>query len=302
MPFGVLNVLMLVGLAGVAIPILIHLLNRRRYNVVDWGAMQFLQISEATRRRIMIEELLLMLLRMGLIAILVLALASPFARQPGVLARLAGGGDRDVVLIFDGSVQHGLHRQGPVGPRRRQGMGHRLRQRPVGRRQRVDPPGQAAGGAGPRHADARPGARRATRIAHLPAPAGGCDWPAAVEAAQKILAKNGRARRDVIILSDNQRFGWADDTSLLRWELLANNLREKPEDKTAARLGRQPGARPPRGRRPTGRWPRCAPAGPSPRSGSRSPSAPPWRSAARRSTARRTTCASRWTASRRPPT
>src|SRR5581483_10246283 len=111
MPFGVLNVLMLAGLAGVAIPILIHLLNRRRYNVVDWGAMQFLQVSEATRRRIMVEELLLMLLRMGLIAVLVLALATPFI-DSAALARMAGGGDRDVVLIFDGSYSMGFNDKG----------------------------------------------------------------------------------------------------------------------------------------------------------------------------------------------
>src|SRR5262245_8041038 len=35
-----------VGLTALAIPVIIHLLNRRRYDVVDWGAMQFLQISE----------------------------------------------------------------------------------------------------------------------------------------------------------------------------------------------------------------------------------------------------------------
>src|SRR5690242_10176797 len=106
MSVGLFNLLMLCGLAGVAIPIIIHLLNRRRYNVVDWGAMQFLQVSEATRRRIMVEELLLMLLRMGLIAVLVLALATPFIDSPA-LARMAGGGDRDVVLIFDGSYSMG---------------------------------------------------------------------------------------------------------------------------------------------------------------------------------------------------
>src|SRR5215471_3743184 len=59
---------MLFGLGAIAIPPIIHLLNRRRFEVVDWGAMQFLQVSEVTRRRLMIEELLLMLLRMGLIA------------------------------------------------------------------------------------------------------------------------------------------------------------------------------------------------------------------------------------------
>src|SRR5437588_4472410 len=103
MTFGFLNALMLLGLAGLAIPPIIHLLNRRRYDVVDWGAMQFLQVGETTRRRLLIEELLLMLLRMGLLALLVLALASPYAVSP-LLDRLGHRENRDVVLIFDSST------------------------------------------------------------------------------------------------------------------------------------------------------------------------------------------------------
>src|SRR5579859_4907536 len=95
------NPVMLLGLGVLVIPIIIHLLNRRRYEVVDWGAMQFLQLSEAVRRRLMLEELLLLLLRMGLIAVLVLGLAGPFF-ESSVLSRF-GGGNRDIVLIFDGS-------------------------------------------------------------------------------------------------------------------------------------------------------------------------------------------------------
>src|SRR5712691_3368636 len=97
--FGFLNMLMLIGLAGLIIPPLIHLLNRRRYHVVDWGAMQFLQVSETTRRRLLIEELLLMLLRMGLIALVVLALAAPYAVSP-LLSEVGGRPNRDVVLVF----------------------------------------------------------------------------------------------------------------------------------------------------------------------------------------------------------
>src|ERR1700757_4810910 len=99
--------LMLLGLAGVAIPVIIHLLNRRRYDVVDWGAMQFLQVSETTRRRLLIEELLLMLLRMGLIALLVLALAAPHATS-SFFANIGGRPNRDVVLVFDGSYSMGF--------------------------------------------------------------------------------------------------------------------------------------------------------------------------------------------------
>jgi hypothetical protein len=229
MSFGVLNLLMLAGLAGVAIPILIHLLNRRRYNVVDWGAMQFLQISETTRRRIMVEELLLMLLRMGLIAVFVLALATPYLEGPA-LARITGGGDRDVVLIFDGSYSMGFSDKGPSA--------HDAAKEWATAFVNDLAPGDSVTVLQAKQ-QVVPVVGTPThdlelvrdKIAHLPQPAGGCDWPGAVEAAHHILEKNGRARRDIIVLSDNQRFGWADDNSLIRWGLLANNLREKADEK-----------------------------------------------------------------------
>src|SRR5213082_2374306 len=102
MTFGLLNILMLAGLAGLAIPPLIHLLHRRRFDVVHWGAMQFLQISETTRKRLLIEELLLMLYRMGLIALLVLGLAAPYLIS-ALRDQIGHRENRDVVLIFDGS-------------------------------------------------------------------------------------------------------------------------------------------------------------------------------------------------------
>jgi hypothetical protein len=81
-----LNWTMLLGFAAVAIPIVIHLLNRRRARVVDWGAMQFLLASlTAQNRRIRLEEMLLLALRCLLIALVVLALARPLLpSRPGV--------------------------------------------------------------------------------------------------------------------------------------------------------------------------------------------------------------------------
>src|SRR6516225_4966035 len=99
---------LLVGLIALAIPPIIHLLNRRRFDIVDWGAMQFLQISEKTRRRLLLEEILLMLLRIGLLALLVLGLANPFVEGSRFQLRLPGVRPaRDAVLIFDGSYSMG---------------------------------------------------------------------------------------------------------------------------------------------------------------------------------------------------
>jgi hypothetical protein len=74
-----LNQAILLVLAGVAIPILIHLLHRREARMRDWGAMRFLLASVAARqRRILLEEMLLMALRCALIALVVMAAARPF--------------------------------------------------------------------------------------------------------------------------------------------------------------------------------------------------------------------------------
>ncbi len=74
-----LNTILLLGALGIAIPIVIHLLNRRSSRVVEWGAMNFLLESLAIRnRRIQLEEALLMATRCLLVGLLALALARPF--------------------------------------------------------------------------------------------------------------------------------------------------------------------------------------------------------------------------------
>jgi hypothetical protein len=215
--------LMLIGLAGVSIPIIIHLLNRRRYEVVDWGAMQFLQLSEAVRRRLMLEELLLLLLRMGLIAVLVLGLAGPFF-ESSVLSRF-GGGNRDIVLIFDGSSSMTYTGSGkPADELAKDWATEFVNGLSAGDSVAVL---QAKQQVVPLVASPSHDLQRVRQsIKELPAPAGGCDWPLAVQTAHSILAKSGRTQRDIIIVSDGQKFGWADQETLLRWELLANKLRD----------------------------------------------------------------------------
>src|SRR5260370_10733434 len=106
MPWGFFNLGMLIGLAALAVPVLIHLLHRRRHEVVAWGAMQFLPSRVATRRRRLWDELPLMLLRMGLVALIVLALAGPYSAS-AVFAPLSERPPRDVVIVIDGSFSMG---------------------------------------------------------------------------------------------------------------------------------------------------------------------------------------------------
>ena len=81
-----LNWFMLIGLAAVAIPIIIHLLNRRRAKLVDWGAMRFLMAAMASRnRRIRLEEIILLALRCLWVALLVLAMAQPYVTRQSII-------------------------------------------------------------------------------------------------------------------------------------------------------------------------------------------------------------------------
>jgi hypothetical protein len=234
MPFGFMNVAMLVGLAAVAIPVIIHLLNRRRYDVVDWGAMQFLQISETTRRRLLLEELLLLLLRMGLIALMVLALAAPWAAS-SVFAKLGAPTNRDVVLVFDGSYSMGFAGAGktPHDAAKEWALafvGQLAVQDSVAVLQAKQ---QVVPVLGEPTVDL---AKVRKAIVDLPQPRGGCDWPQALQAAHKILAQSKRPQRDIILLTDGQRFGWADEKSLVHWELLADQLRGQPGERPTIRV------------------------------------------------------------------
>src|SRR5258707_1643816 len=222
MTFGLLNILMLAGLAGLAIPPLIHLLHRRRFDVVDWGAMQFLQISETTRRRLLIEELLLMLLRMGLIGVLVLGLAAPYVISPG-LPTFASRPNRDVVFVFDGSASmastgsektpHEAAKEWASAIIKGLAPGDGVSVL-LARQQVVPVLGE------PTHDHQL----ALEKIRDLPPPGGGNDWPEAVREALRILdEKSRRPQRDIILLSDGQRSAWADK-NLDRWKLLAGQL------------------------------------------------------------------------------
>ncbi len=70
---------MLWFLTGAAGPILLHLWNRRRYREVTWAAMEYLLAAVRNNsRRIRVEQLILLVIRTLLVALLGLAVAEPF--------------------------------------------------------------------------------------------------------------------------------------------------------------------------------------------------------------------------------
>lgn len=102
-----LNPLLLSGLAAVSVPIIIHFLNRRRFRQVEWAAMRFIQLSvEKNRKRMEIEDLILLALRCLLLLLLALALARPAWRDSA--AGALGLSKVTAVILLDNSGSMGL--------------------------------------------------------------------------------------------------------------------------------------------------------------------------------------------------
>jgi hypothetical protein len=67
------------GVVAAAGPVIIHLLNRRRFRTINWAAMEFLlEAMQRNRRVLQLRDLILLLLRVLCILLFGLALARPF--------------------------------------------------------------------------------------------------------------------------------------------------------------------------------------------------------------------------------
>ncbi|HEX4128566.1 MAG TPA: BatA domain-containing protein [Pirellulales bacterium] len=96
-----INPLLLWGLALMAVPVFIHLINLVRHRRVRWGAMEFLLASQRKNSRwIRIKELILLLLRVGAVAAVVLVLAQPLWSDSWRLG-IGGQAIEHVVLLDD---------------------------------------------------------------------------------------------------------------------------------------------------------------------------------------------------------
>ena len=99
--------------AGVAaVPVIIHLLNRKRYVVVNWAAMRFLMSAQKKNvRRLKLEQWVLLAVRVLIGLLIVLAMLSvmswvePLWQKlfPGGLAAPVSQGRVHKILVLDGS-------------------------------------------------------------------------------------------------------------------------------------------------------------------------------------------------------
>ena len=102
---GFLNTIILVGLLGIAVPVLIHLFARQKLKEIRFSSLAFLKrVHQQKIRRMKFRQILLLILRSLVICFIVLAFARPTCKQGSTLGGNAGS---SVALVLDNSMSMG---------------------------------------------------------------------------------------------------------------------------------------------------------------------------------------------------
>jgi hypothetical protein len=219
-----LNAAILFGLAAMAIPIAIHIFSRRRFEKINWGAMQFLRTSYAQRSRyILLEELILLLLRVGVLGLLVLALARPLLKNPYFAAGKTGM-HQDAAVILDVSSSMSLRQEQQTTFER----GLTRTREILGELSRGDSAAVILGSSLPNAIPGRLTFDREELAAALDrsaVSAGSFDAAGSLNLAVELLRKGTNPWKRIFVVTDGQRTGW-DLANTRRWEYIAKSAEE----------------------------------------------------------------------------
>ena len=134
--FGLWETTLAVAAGAASIPIIIHLLNRKRFRIVVWAAMKFLLAAQKQNtRRMRLEQLILLAVRTLLVLLVVLAMASVMPWAENVWAHFwpEGGGFVKVksgrtykIIVLDASLSMNQLVQGKTAFERAREMAIKL--------------------------------------------------------------------------------------------------------------------------------------------------------------------------------
>jgi Aerotolerance regulator N-terminal len=214
---------LLAALPLAALPIIIHLINQRRYQTMRWGAMMFLlAANRMSRGYARLRQWLIMAARIAAIAGLIFAASRPLAG--GWLGLAAGGRPDTTLVLLDRSPSMEQEGAGGGGSKRETGV-RRLASalETVGSAKWVVV-GGAGGASKPRSFEAPaalPVAPEAT------ASSASADLPAMLQAAHDYIAANKSGTTEVWLSSDLRAHDWNPDDA--RWKALRDAFRAFPQ-------------------------------------------------------------------------
>jgi len=204
---------LLIGLAGISIPVIIHLLHRQRTEPVLWGAMQFLRASRLQmKRKRKVENWVLMAVRILAIALLALALARPRVARSTFLPQALAGGEIDVAIVLDHSLSTGRMSNGQTVFER----GVALTERALDQLRPASTLSVILAEHRPRplntepikHTDQRAVEQLRRQLHKQGQGMTDCSIPEAIGAARHVLTRGRNPDKLILVLSDEQRSNW----------------------------------------------------------------------------------------------
>jgi len=193
----------LLGLGAIAVPVLVHLIQRERKRVIEFPSLMFVRrIPYQSVRRRRIRHWALLLLRAAAIALIVAAFARPFLPQSAA-ANAVTGGAREVVILLDQSASMGY---GDHWSRAQDAA------RTVVRGLGADDKATLVLFARNAEENMRATADRSRLEAAINAAAvssGATRYGPALKLGESILSRSSLKRREAVLISDFQKSGWS---------------------------------------------------------------------------------------------
>ena len=207
MPF--LSPALLWFLALASAPLIIHLLNRRRFLLIDWAPMKYLKLTiRNNRRRLRIEQLLLLLLRTLIVIAVVMAIARPTLSRTGWGRWLSRSSRLSRVIVLDDSLSMGYRHEGRTALDRGKSAAAEIL-RSTGAQDAVTFLGGAPALPPLVHeASLQDPAKLIVRIDSLQPTEAACDWAAVFKTVDDALASATYPQKEVVLITDLRRAGW----------------------------------------------------------------------------------------------
>ena len=194
----------LAGLGALAVPFVVHLIQRERKRVVQFPSLMFVQkIPYQSVRRRRIRHWALLLMRAAAMALIVAAFARPFLRGGASAAVAAAGGSRELVVLLDHSAS--------------MGYGDRWEKAKDAARKAVNSIGQSDKATlvlfeknaeeNVRATDDR--GRLDAAVSAATVSSGATRYGPALKLAESLLNRSTLQRREAVIISDFQKSGWS---------------------------------------------------------------------------------------------
>jgi hypothetical protein len=216
-----LQPLLLAALPLIALPVIIHLINQRRYQTVRWGAMMFLlAANRMSRGYARLRQILILIFRTLAIAGLIFAVSRPLAS--GWLGLTAGGQADTTIILLDRSPSM-----------QEQGAGSGISKLQRGREQlasTLETLGSDRWVLVETTSDGATEIESPDSLRKLPsteAVGTSSDLPGMLECARDYITSNNTGRTEVWICSDIRENDWNAESG--RWQSLRDSFLELPQ-------------------------------------------------------------------------